>query len=96
MLYKEFSNVIRLLKQCKTVMDGSAMYVRDDLFMYHNELITALLCNVYEKPAVDFVFNQWLCGNRSPVIFTDTDGNTIEQPIDTVRELWRAMECYKK
>lgn len=94
MLYKDFKNIVDLLKRAVRVQDRCKDILQPNLFDEHNQLITELLLQLYNKYAVTYVLNEWLCGNKNPIIFTDNEGNTIETPMNTVHELWNAMEVY--
>ena len=94
MLFKDFKNIVELLKDCAKEQEKCRDIIQPQVFEEHNQLITALLKQLYNEYAVDYILNEWLCGNKSPIIFTDNDGNTTQIPMKTVNELWKAMEAY--
>ena len=94
MLFKDFKNIVELLKASVKEQEQCRDIIQPQVFEGHNQLITALLKQLYNEYAVDYILNEWLCGNKSPIIFTDNDGNTTQVPMKTVNELWKAMEAY--
>ena len=94
MLFKDFKNIVELLKASVKEQEKCRDIIQPQVFEGHNQLITALLKQLYNEYAVDYILNEWLCGNKSPIIFTDNDGNTTQVPMKTVNELWKAMEAY--
>lgn len=96
MKYNKFCEVVRLLKECKEVMDGTKNIINPDVFVCHNELITMLLKECYNFAALTMIMDKWLFGDKSPVIFIDNDGNEITIPINSTLDLWNAMENYGK
>ena len=94
MLFKDFKNIVELLKASVKEQEKCRGIIQPQVFEGHNQLITALLKQLYNEYAVDYILNEWLCGNKSPIIFTDNDGNTTQIPMKTVNELWKAMEAY--
>ena len=94
MLFKDFKNIVELLKASVKEQEKCRYIIQPQVFEEHNQLITALLKQLYNEYAVDYILNEWLCGNKSPIIFTDNDGNTTQIPMKTVNELWKAMEAY--
>lgn len=96
MLFKDFKEIITLLQDCDKVMSESYNVVRPELFEKHNTLISVLLTQVYGKESVDFILNEWLCGNKSPVILTQDDGTKVSIPVKSLSDLWKAMEQFRK
>lgn len=94
MKYNKFCEVVRLLKECREVMDNTENIINPELFSPHNELITLLLKECYNFAALTCIMDRWLFGNKETVIFTDNDGNEILIPIKSTYELWHAMEQY--
>lgn len=94
MRFNEFKKIINLLKSCVQVQDNCKDILQQHIFEEHNELITLLLKKIYNEYSVDYILNEWLCGNKSPIIFTDNEGATIQIPMNTINELWKAMETY--
>ena len=94
MLFKDFKNIVELLKASVKEQEKCRDIIQPQVFEGHNQLITALLKQLYNEYAVNYILNEWLCGNKSPIIFTDNDGNTTQIPMKTVNELWKAMEAY--
>jgi len=92
--FKDFREIIKLLKGCVAVQDKCSEVLQPQVFEDHNLLITALLKQIYNDYAVNYILNEWLCGNKSPIIFTNNEGVTIQIPMRTVQELWKAMETY--
>lgn len=94
MLFRDFKNIVELLKASVKEQEKCRDIIQPQVFEEHNQLITALLKQLYSEYAVDYILNEWLCGNKSPILFTDNDGNTTQIPMNTVNELWRAMGAY--
>ena len=94
MLFKDFKNIVELLKASVKEQEKCRDIIQPQVFEGHNQLITAFLKQLYNEYAVDYILNEWLCGNKSPILFTDNDGNTTQVPMKTVNELWKAMEAY--
>ena len=94
MHYNDFKNIVNLLKESVRQQDKCKDIIQPQIFEEHNMLITALLKQLYNDYAVDYILNEWLCGNKSPIIFTDNEGNTMQVPMNSVRDLWKAMETY--
>lgn len=94
MLFKDFKNIVELLKSSVKEQEKCRDIIQPQVFEEHNQLITALLKQLYNEYAVDYILNEWLCGNKNPILFTDNDGNTTQIPMRTVNELWKAMEVY--
>ena len=94
MLFKDFKNIVELLKASVKEQEKCRDIIQPQVFEEHNQLITALLKQLYNEYSVNYILNEWLCGNKSPIIFTDNDGNTTQIPMKTVNELWKAMEAY--
>lgn len=94
MLFKDFKNIVELLKASVKEQEKCRDIIQPQVFGEHNQLITALLKQLYNEYAVDYILNEWLCGNKSPILFTDNDGNATQIPMKTVNELWKAMEAY--
>ena len=94
MHYNDFRNIINLLKESVKQQDKCKDIIQPQIFEEHNMLITALLKQLYNDYAVDYILNEWLCGNKSPIIFTDNNGNTVQIPMNSVHDLWKAMEAY--
>lgn len=94
MLFKDFKNIVELLKASVKAQEKCRDILQPSIFEEHNELITALLLQLYNEYAVTYILNEWLCGNKTPIIFTNNEGTTVEIPMNTVRELWKAMEAY--
>ena len=93
MLFRDFKNIVELLKASVKEQEKCRDIIQPQVFEKHNQLITALLKQLYNEYAVDYILNEWLCGNKSPILFTDNDGNTTQIPMNTVNELWKAMEA---
>ena len=94
MLYRDFRHVIELLQQCAHTQRECSKYINPQVFDDHTELITTLMKQVYNEASVTIILDKWLCGDHSPVVFTDNKGITVETPIESVKELWKAMETY--
>ena len=94
MLFKDFKNIVELLKASVKEQEKCKDIIQPQVFEEHNQLITALLKQLYNEYAVDYILNEWLCGNKSPILFTDNSGNTVQIPMKTMNELWKAMETY--
>ena len=93
MLFKDFKNIVELLKASVKEQEKCKDIIQPQVFEEHNQLITALLKQLYNEYAVDYILNEWLCGNKSPILFTDNDGNTTQIPMKTVNDLWKAREA---
>lgn len=96
MLFKEFKNIVTLLKNCVDTQNKCVNILYPAVFEEHNILISALLKQIYNEYSVEYILSEWLCGNKSPIIFTNNEGVVVEIPINTVRDLWKAMETYGK
>lgn len=94
MYYKDFKEIIDLLKACVKEQEKCKDIIQPQVFEEHNLLITALLKQIYNEYAVNYILNEWLCGNKSPILFTDNNGTTVQTPMGTMKELWKAMEAY--
>ena len=94
MLFKDFKKAITLLQSCVELQNKCNGILNDSIFNEHNELITKLLVEIYNEYSVNYILNEWLCGNKSPIIFTNNEGVTVEVPIVSINELWKAMETY--
>ena len=94
MKYNKFCEVVRLLKECREVMDNTENIINPELFSSHSELITLLLKECYDFSALTMIMDKWLFGNKAPVVFIDNDGNEILIPINSTHDLWNAMEQY--
>ena len=94
MLFKDFKNIVELLKASVKEQEKCRDIIQPQVFEEHNQLITALLKQLYNEYAVNYILNEWLCGNKSPILFTDNDGNITQIPMKTVNDLWKAMEAY--
>ena len=80
MLFKDFKNIVELLKASVKEQEKCRDIIQPQVFEGHNQLITALLKQLYNEYAVDYILNEWLCGNKSPRIFTDNEGRSNTQP----------------
>lgn len=94
MRYNDFKNIVNLLRESVKQQDNCKDILQPHIFEEHNELITALLKQIYNDYAVNYILNEWLCGNKSPIVFTSNEGTTVEIPMNTIRDLWKAMETY--
>ena len=94
MLLKDFKKVISLLLNCSDMQKKCDEVIQPYIFDKHGELITLLLKEIYNEHSVNYILNEWLCGNKSPILFTSNNGVSVEVPINTVKELWQAMETY--
>lgn len=94
MLFRDFQRIVRLLEQCGQLQKDGEGFIDPYLFNTHNELITALLEQVYNKTAIDYILNEWLCGNTAPIMLTTNDGVEVEIPVKNLQQLWKAMETY--
>ena len=94
MLFRDFQHIVRLLEQCVQLQKGSEGYINPYLFNTHNELITALLEQVYNKDAIEYILNEWLCGNTTPIMLKTNEGVEVEIPVKSLQQLWKAMETY--
>lgn len=97
MKFKDFKKIYNTLVECHDKMEKYYNVLKiDEVWNEHNEAITLLLEQIYEKTAVNYVLNEWLDGNRSPITYKDNEtGNIIEVPLNTLEDLWRAMESYR-
>lgn len=97
MLYKDFEEVVGLLKQCEKNMVTSRDYINIDIFDAHNNLITKLLSLEYSWVTVQYILDEWLRGNKSSITFTpEGSQDSVEVPCKTVSDLWKAMEAFGK
>ena len=94
MLFRDFQEIIKLLQGCADTQSKCAGILYPSVFEEHNILISTLLKQVYTEHSVEYILNEWLCGNKNPIVFTSNRNVTREIPIATEHDLWKAMETY--
>lgn len=97
MKFKDFKKIYETLVICHSKMEKYYDVLKiDEVWNEHNEAITLLLEQIYEKTAITFILDEWLDGNRSPITYKDREtGAVIEVPLNTLEDLWKAMETYR-
>ena len=43
---------------------------------------------------MNYILNEWLCGNKNPIKFKSNEGVEVDIPLNTIHDLWKAMETY--
>lgn len=96
MKYKQFAKVIKYLKESSKLLEDTYNIIRPEVFEKHNQLITLLLEEIYGEFVVCFIIDEWLRGNKSPIVFNSDDGTRIEKSINTLQDLWKISEELKE
>lgn len=96
MNYEQFKQVVTLLEKTSSVVNDASKYVNMSTFEAHNLLVSTLLETIYEPDAVAYILYEWLIGNKNELTVTSKDGTSIVYPMETLEDLYRAMELYKK
>ena len=94
MLFRDFQEIIKLLQGCANVQNRCEGILSPSVFEEHNILISTLLKQVYNEHSVEYILNEWLCGNRNPIVFTNNKNVSRDVQITTEHDLWKAMETY--
>lgn len=97
MLFRDFKEVVELLRTCRDVMTETEKYIKPEIFNSHNALIMKLLEQEYDWAAITYILNEWLCNNTDHIEFNPIGTNQVMLiPCKTVKEIWKAMETYGK
>ena len=91
----QFKTIIELLEETSNTVNKASKYVHASLFNKHNTLISALLETIYTPEAITYILYEWLTGNKSELRVKVDEDTTIIYPLNTVEDLYKAMELYK-
>ena len=54
------------------------------------------LSDIYEQEAIQFILFEWLAGNKSDLRVPINTDTVVIYPLETVEDLYKVMELYKK
>ena len=91
MNFEDFKKMIELEQETHETSQKLYDYIRPEIFEPFWKLSTHLLKQIYTKAGIEFIYYEWITGNKSPLI--EDDGTKV--PIDTVEQLYEVMEGYR-
>lgn len=92
---EQFKDMVALLQETFKVSSKAGKYIKSSVFSPFDKLIMMLLGNIYEQEAIQFILFEWLNGNKSPLTVPIDEQTTVVYPLNTVEDLYKAMEIYK-
>lgn len=96
MLYRDFLKMLDMINKCHDITEGCANFVNTNIFTPFNQLVYLLMSQVYDETAIKYILDEWLMGNKTELTITKDNGAEIIIPLETRKDLWKAMEQYKK
>lgn len=97
MKFNNFKRIMNDIEKCQKLENRYYNILKiDAVWNDHNTVISDLLIEIYGQPAVDYILYEYLSGNKSPITITDDKtGEVTVQPLNTLKDLWHAMEKHK-
>lgn len=93
MNYEQFVKIVNSLQEVSKQVNKTTGIIQQSFFNKHNLLVSNLLEAIYQPQAITYILYEWLIGNRSPLTVTH-DGVEVIYPLNTVHDVWVAMEMY--
>lgn len=94
MNYDKFETIVHCLQKTVEYTNRANRFVRPEIFDTHNRLIALLLESIYDADAVAYVLFEWMNGNTSPLSMKQEDGSELILPLETLHDVWVAMEKF--
>lgn len=94
MSFKKFQQLIEYLRGYHETVDSVGNILQPHIMENPSRLISFLLIEIYGEHAVSYVLDEYLRGNRTPVVFKK-NGVSVSEPCSSIKELWVLMEKLK-
>ena len=92
----QFKKVVTLIVESTKEVEDCKKYIKEKVFDKHNELVYTLLESIYDEKALSYILYEWLLGNTSPLKVKIDENTELIYEVETIEDLWKAMELYKK